>query len=101
MTVNATTPTQCQRPGCGQPFRPHWHHGRWQRYCSPACAQQDRFHKRSAALTITGPDPKAWMLARLNRGVTHEALAQQLGMHRQALYAWWHDLGIRKVVRYE
>ncbi len=101
MTVNATTPTHCQRPGCGQAFPPRWNHGRWQRYCSPACAQQARVPKRIAALAITGPDPKAWMLERLNRGVTHEALAQQLNMHRQALYAWWQDLGIRKVVRYE
>lgn len=101
MTVTATTPTQCQRPDCGQPFPPRWSHGRWQRYCSASCAQQDRFGKRSAALAITGPNPKAWMLTRLNQGMPHHVMAALLGMQRQALYAWWRELGIRRVVRYE
>lgn len=98
-TINAETPRLCLV--CATPFPPRHHHGHWQRYCSQACAQGDRFKKRRAALAVTGPDPKAWMLEHLNRGMTHETMAALVGMHRQALYAWWRDLGIRKVVRYE
>ena len=101
MTVTATTPTQCARPGCLGTFLPVRNHGRWQRYCSASCAQQDRFGKRRAALAVTGSDPRSWMLTRLNQGMPHHVMAALLGMQRQALYAWWRELGIRRVVRYE
>jgi|UPI00036A456E hypothetical protein len=102
-TVTSTDVTHCAL--CHRPFLPHRHHGRWQRYCSPTCAQRAqswaKINEVKAAYGL--PDDHAfrqWLITQLNhRSLT--AVAGLCGVQRQALYQWLDRFAIRRVTRYE
>ncbi len=86
---------------CGNAFLGRWSHGQWGRYCSLSCSNRARYGRRPQALAAMGGEPRAWFVTRLNAGVSHDVLADLIGMDRRTMYAWWRDLGIRKVSYYE
>jgi len=86
---------------CGNAFLARISHGRWAQCCSRSHTQRLRQGKREQATQAMQGDPRGWFVDRLNAGISHEVLAGLLGMDRQAMYAWWRELGIHKVVRYE
>ncbi|WP_053958361.1 hypothetical protein [Sulfobacillus thermosulfidooxidans] len=101
--ITDAVPTRCAR--CQTPFRPARHHGRWQRYCSLACARRASSEAKQSLVKTTyglADDAalRAWLIDQLNhRSAT--TVAALCGVHRQALMHWMRQLGIRKVVRFE
>lgn len=102
-TVTANTPTACA--SCGKEILPHWHHGKWQQYCSHTCANRAAAWAKIETIKVaydlsTDEAFRQWLIGQLNR-CTVEAVAQLCGVHKQALYQWMARLRIRRHVWYD
>jgi len=82
---------------CGRPLRylPDKDARRNRGYCSMACYRA-KPPRMVAAERMLGEPIREAILDRLNRGQTIEAVANQLGVRKQALYRWLDLLGIRR-----